>query len=263
MLPSQHRSRLDEAGFVVLPGFQSPELVEALRARVDELFRAEGEQAGSEFRQEPGARRLANCVDKGAIFGHCIVDPLILEHVACVLGPDFKLSSLNVRSANPHNGAGQPLHADMGAIADERGYWVCNTVWLLDDFTRDNGALRLVPGSHRLHKLPQEVLADPNAVHPDEILVTGSAGDVIVMNAHMWHGGTANATARERRALHAFYCRSDKPQQQYQKALLSPATVAGLTPVQRRILALDDPLNDQVSTGEVVRSGFLKPNPAS
>ena len=63
--------------------------------------------------------------------------PEVLEYIEAVLGPEFKLSSLNARSANPHSDSLQPLHADMGAIADDRGYWVCNTVWMLDDFTEE------------------------------------------------------------------------------------------------------------------------------
>jgi ectoine hydroxylase-related dioxygenase (phytanoyl-CoA dioxygenase family) len=175
-----------------------------------------------------------------------------------VLRPRFKLSSFNSRSADPHSNSLQPLHADMGAIPDAGGYWVCNTVWMLDDFTMENGALRCIPGSHHFHKLPQEVLADPYAPHPDEILVTGKAGDVVVMNAHMWHGGTANRTAYSRRALHGFYCRWDKPQQQFQKALLSPETQAALPSRLREILAIDDPLNDEISRAPKQVSGFLK-----
>jgi ectoine hydroxylase-related dioxygenase (phytanoyl-CoA dioxygenase family) len=90
-----------------------------------------------------------------------------------VLGPAIKLSSLNARSADPNTDIGQPLHVDMGAIADERGYWVCNTVWMLDDFTLDNGPTRMVPGSHTWKQRPQDVLADPFAPHPDEVLLTG------------------------------------------------------------------------------------------
>lgn len=257
-MTADEERQLDEKGFVKLPGFCPPSLVEQLRNRVDELFAVEGDQAGSEFRQEEGARRLANCADKGPVFVDCISNPVILEYVGCVLGPEFKLSSLNVRSANPHNGVSQPLHADMRAVADDRGYWVCNTVWLLDDFTLENGALRIVPGSHRWRKLPIEATADPQATHPDELLITGTAGDVVVMNAHAWHGGTANRTPHPRRAMHGFYCRRDKPQQQYQKGLLRAESQARLTPAQRWVLALDDPLNDQLSTGEFVRSGFLK-----
>jgi ectoine hydroxylase-related dioxygenase (phytanoyl-CoA dioxygenase family) len=146
----------------------------------------------------------------------------------------------------------------MAAVADDRGFWVCNTVWLLDDFTPDNGTLRVVPGSHRWGRLPQQALADPLADHPGQVLLTGRAGDLMVLNAHLWHAGTANRTSRPRTALHAFYCRRDKPQQQYQKALLRPEVQQSLTPAVRHLLALDDPLNDQLSAAPGVRSGFLK-----
>ena len=58
--------------------------------------------------------------------------------------------------------------------------------------------------------------------------------------------------------MHAFYCRRDKPQQQYQKQLLRSSVQAMLSPELREILALDDPLNDEASTRVEVRSGFLK-----
>jgi len=279
-VPADHRRRLDEEGYVRLEGFIEPARRRRLDDRIEALFEAEGENAGSEFRQEPGARRLANLVDKGDVFVECILEPAVLEYLGCVLGPRFKLSSLNARSANPRGGSGgtgesprleerarihsaradddaQPLHVDAGALPDERGYWVCNTVWMLDDFTVDNGALRAVPGSHRWGRRPQDVLADPRLPHPDEVLVTGRAGDLVVMNSHLWHGGTANRTNRRRLALHAFYCRWDKPQQQYQKPLLRPVTQAALSPAARVLLALDDPANDAMSA-EGGRSGFMK-----
>jgi hypothetical protein len=244
---------LDENGFLILPGFLTTAQVARFVDRVEKLFVEEGEQAGSEFKQEPGTRRLANCVDKGEEFEKAIENPVVLECMEAVLGPDFKLSSLNVRSANPHSNCGQPLHADSGAIADERGYWVCNSVWMLDDFTQDNGALRVVPGSHKWRKLPE-----PGARVEGEKLVTGKAGTVVIMNAHMWHGGTDNRTDKPRRAMHVYYTRGDKPQQQYQKLLVRPEVQARLSPLGRKLLALDDPRNDQLSaTGSGV-SGFLK-----
>ena len=78
------------------------------------------------------------------------------------------------------------------------------------------------------------------------------------MNAHAWHGGTANRSGRPRLAMHAFYCRRDKPQQQYQKRLLRSEVQSALTPHMRDILALDDPLNDELSANVAVRSGFMK-----
>lgn len=258
MLSKEQLANLDLDGFLILPGLLDAARLKALQDRIEELFVEEGVAAGAEFKQEEGARRLANCVDKGAIFENAIEIPEVLEATAHILGPRFKLSSLNVRSTNPRSEADQPLHVDMNAVADEQGFWVANTIFMLDDFTPDNGATRIVPGSHQWGQRPQEQMADPSASHPQQILVTGKAGTVVICNAHTWHGGTANRTGAQRRAMHAFYCRVDKPQQQYQKQLLRPETQARLKPQLRALLALDDPLNDEISANVQVRSGFLK-----
>ena len=258
MFTIQQQQDLDTLGYVVLERFLPEETLKEVRDRVEELYSLEGENAGSEFRKEPGARRLANLVDKGAVFEKLVAMPAVLELVGHVLGGDFKLSSFNARSTDPFCHDAQPLHCDAGALPDARGYSVCNTIWLLDDFTAENGATRVIPGSQTWKQLPQEALTDPAAKHPQEVLLLAPAGSVAVMNTHAWHGGTANLTSGHRRALHVFYCRNDKAQQQYQKKLLRPETQAHLTPQLRRLLALDDPLNDQLSAAGAGASGFLK-----
>ncbi len=258
MLPSEHLRQLDEVGCVVLPAFCDPGTRQQITDRIEELYQLEGERAGSEFKPEAGCRRLANLGDKDALFRELMVRDDLLEYVRHVLGPRIKLSSLNARSINAGCRRVQPLHADMGALPDDNGFWVCNTLWMLDDFTHDNGSVRYVPGTHTSGQLPGDVLDDPEAPHPDQQLLTGAAGTVVVANAHLWHGGLPNLTQRPRRALHIFYARYDKPQQQYQKQLLRPETQAALTTRQREILALDDPLNDRLSRDPAVRSGFLE-----
>jgi ectoine hydroxylase-related dioxygenase (phytanoyl-CoA dioxygenase family) len=255
MLSAADRRRLDELGYLVLPDFVPATMLEAMRERVEALWAEEGDDAGAEFLLEPGTRRLANLVDKGEVFARMIVMPAILECIEAVIGPDYKLSSLNARSTNPHSPEAQPWHVDAGAIADERGYWVCNTIWMLDDFTPDNGATRMIPRSHTWGRAPAPGNRD---TRPDEQIVTGRAGTVVVMNTHMWHAGTGNRTDRCRRALHGFYTRGDKPQQQYQKTLLRARTIAALSPAQRKVLALDDPENDRLSSETTRMSGFLK-----
>jgi ectoine hydroxylase-related dioxygenase (phytanoyl-CoA dioxygenase family) len=253
-----HRRELADTGFTVLENYMGPELLANMRGRVDQLLAEEGSAAGSEFKTEENARRLANLVDKGEVFREAIARPEMLALVESVLGAGFKLSSLNMRSANPNSASVQPFHVDMGRLPDAEGYSVCNCVWMLDDFTLENGALRVIPGSHNWGKKPQDELADPYAPHPEELLVTGRAGTVVVMNAHAWHGGTANRTDRERRALHSFFCRHDLPQQQYQKKLLRPETQSALSEKLRRILAIDDPLNDELSSAGSGQSGFMR-----
>lgn len=258
VLNDVERRQLDEEGFLILEGFASVEMLEALRQRIDELFAELGDQAGAEFKQEPGTDRLANLVNFGEVFERAIAEPKLLACVRQVLGAEFKLSSLNARSARPGSDWTQPLHCDTGALPDERGNSVCNIIWMLDDFTSENGATRYVPGTHRAGKLPQDALADAAATHADEKLVTGKAGTVVVMNAHLWHGGTANRTGKPRLALHSFYCRRDQPQQQYQKRLLSEDVQQRASNELRWLLALDDPLNDKLSAQFSGRSGFLK-----
>lgn len=252
-----HFDQLDALGYVVLPAAIDDQLLADLNQRIDRLFEAEGDAAGSEFKQEPGCRRLANLVNKDDLFSQVIAYQAVLPYVRHVLH-DFKLSSLNVRSAEPLGGVRQPLHADMAAIPDDRGDWVCNVVWMLQDITQENGPLRVIPGTHRRRQLPQDALDDPIADHPDQILLTGTAGTLVVINAHLWHGGMENRSHLPRRAMHAFYCRRDKPQQQYQKALLSAELQNRLTPQLRELLAIDDPENDRLSSSVTTTSGFMK-----
>jgi hypothetical protein len=59
-IPLAHARRLDEEGYVRLEGFIAPDRRRHLVETIDALFAAEGDAAGAEFRQEPGAQRLAN-----------------------------------------------------------------------------------------------------------------------------------------------------------------------------------------------------------
>ncbi len=236
------QTQLDRDGFVLLRGLLSAGEVGALLDRLEALWAEEGNQAGAENYIEKNTRRLANLANKGEIFRSVFAQPTVIELVQQVLGPDFRLSMLNARDALPGGGPSQPLHsdADHGAKQDEKGYLACTAVWMLDDFTRRNGATRLIPGTHRTPQLPKEVLADVLAPHPDEIIVEGRAGDVLVFNGHCWHAGGANLTEAPRRAILAHYLRADQPQRLIQKDALTPEVQARMNPVERKILGLED-----------------------
>jgi hypothetical protein len=89
---------LDRDGYVALSDVLSGEQVEAVRARLAELLAAEGERAGLEVHREGGTDRLADLVNKGAVFEPCFTDSRVLACIAHVLG-EFRLSSLNSRAA--------------------------------------------------------------------------------------------------------------------------------------------------------------------
>ena len=180
-LPEQNRAELDEKGYTVLPGVMDGPWLGALRERFEGLCEAEGIAAGIEVHQEEGTRRLADLVNKGPVFDLVYTHPTVLAAIHHVIGREFKMSSLNARDALPGEGH-QGLHTDWSKDYDGR-FHVCNSIWLLDDFTEENGCTRLVPGTHR-GKHPGNVLKDPEAPHPEEEHLVAPAGTVAVFNSH-------------------------------------------------------------------------------
>ena len=77
---------------------------------------------------------------------------------------------------------------------------------LLDPFTADNGATRIVPGSHLSGLQAEDVMGNTLEPHPDEIHLTVTVGSVVILNAHTWHGGTLNVSGERRRVGDLAYC---------------------------------------------------------
>jgi hypothetical protein len=229
---------LDQDGFLVLPNILAAEQVSIFRLRLDLLGELEGADAGKEVHQEAGTARLSNLVDKGESFRICFTHPKVLSAIAHVLGGDMKLSSLNSRAALPGQGL-QHLHADWAKAVEPGEYQVCNSIWLIDDFTAENGATRAVAGTHRSGKMPGDVMKDTMAEHPEQRVFIAPAGTVVVFNSHTWHGGTVNRTKSPRRAIHSYFCRRQHAQQLAQRRYLSPATVESLPPAVRCILDVE------------------------
>ncbi len=238
-LTSEEKGRLDRDGFLPLEGVLTTAEAAQFGARLDELAAQEGERAGLEVHQESGTDRLSDLVNKDTRFDICFTHPRVLAGIAHVLGlsREFKLSSLNSRAALPGEGL-QSLHQDWSGAVAPGDYYVCNSIWLLDDFTEINGATRVVPGSHRSGKTPREEMEDTTRAHPEEVKLVAPAGTVVVFNSHVWHGGTRNESSARRRAMHAYFCRRDQPQQLDQRAYLRSETYARLSEAARYILGV-------------------------
>lgn len=234
-LSADEKAQLDRDGFLPLYGILDQATVAAMNARLAELLEAEGERAGIEVHQEAGASRLSNLVDKGDIFKVCFTHPRVLAGISHVLQGDLRLSSLNHRAALPGQGL-QHLHADWSGATQPGQFFVCNSIWLLDDFTSENGATRVVPGSHNSGKAPSDEMLSPADPHPREQVLVAPAGTVVIFNSHTWHGGTLNKTDKPRRALHSYFARRDQPQQTNQRASLRPETVAHLSEAEQAVL---------------------------
>ena len=239
---AEQRRNLEEQGNILFQSLLTPKQVAALLSRLEELWAVEGERAGAENYIEPGARRLANLANKGDMFRDLYAHPQVLEVVEAVMGPEIRVSMVNARDVPPHTGVRMPFHMDSdgGRYRDEKGYNAATAIWMLDEFTVENGSTAFVPGSHLLGKSPKQVLTDLNAPHQDEIIITGQPGDVLVFNGHCWHAGRPNLTGGHRRALLVHYLRADVPRPANRRQNLDPENAAVLSSRERELLGLDD-----------------------
>lgn len=237
-LTEQEKRALDENGFVVFYNVLHAEQIAELRHHYEYLMDKEGQSAGLEVHQEVGTRRLADLVNKGAIFDSLYVNPRVLAAVYHVLQREFKLSSLNARDAIPGEG-NQALHADWGPRTLSEPFHVVNSIWLIDEFTEDNGATRVVPGTHRMEGSPKDYMADPAVEYKGQQLITAPAGSVCVFNSHLWHGGTTNKTDTTRRACHVYYTAREHPQQLNQREYIRKATYDRISPAARYVLDVE------------------------
>jgi ectoine hydroxylase-related dioxygenase (phytanoyl-CoA dioxygenase family) len=245
MLTKQEIEFLDTYGYLNLGQLLTSEQVKQINDRLAELIQTEGENAGAELAEskyirhpkEEGADRLADLVNKGSVFDIFYTHARVLAGIEAVLGHHFKLSSLNYRAAKPQKGH-QKLHVDYKNAVASGSYKVCNSIWLLDDFTALNGSTRIVPKTHQLSILPEEAMEDTNLKHPDEIRIIAPAGSVFIFNSHVWHGGTTNLTDKDRRSIHSYFCASDQPQQIDQKKYITPETLQRIGEKGRHILDL-------------------------
>ncbi|MFE0512471.1 phytanoyl-CoA dioxygenase family protein [Streptomyces sp. NPDC058964] len=238
LLTPQQRSDLDENGYTVLPGVLGAEQIAAAKASLARISEAEGRMAGHEYTLcDDGAHRLHNLLDKDVVYDVFLTHPLILAAARHVLGDDFVLSMLNMRSQLPGQHR-QKLHVDWYEGAAQGDYRVCNAIWALDPFTERNGATRVVPGSHRFANVPKQVMADPYEPYEGEVSVLAEPGDVIFFNSHLWHRGADNHDDVPRAGINSFFCRADQKPELDQNLLLSAETRARFSPAAHQILGL-------------------------
>ena len=235
LLSPEEKQSLDVGGFAVLRNVLDTDQIHEVLEVYEALMNKEGQAAGGEFHQEKGARRLADLVNKGKVFDIVYTCPKVLATMFRVIGREFKLSSLNGRDALPGEGS-QNFHADWGTLKEGEPFHVANSIWLLDDFQVDNGSTRVVPGSHLWYKRPSEVMENPADDYPGQELVIAPAGSVIVINAHIWHGGTLNRTNSTRRVLHGYFTAREHLQQMNQQEHLRKTTYDRISPAARYIL---------------------------
>jgi ectoine hydroxylase-related dioxygenase (phytanoyl-CoA dioxygenase family) len=219
-----HVERVQRDGFTIVEKAIEPALIDALNAALDRLERELDAKPAMNGFEGHKTVRIYNLLKHGAPFESVPVHQNVLPVVEGVLDSGCLISSMSSIAIDPGETA-QPVHADDMVIplAKPHRAIVCNSMWALTDFTDENGATRLVPGSH----------LKPNPEYGgryETIPATMKKGSVLIWEGALWHGGGANRTQKRRTGIAMNYCAGFIRQQENQQLGLPPELVRTFSP---------------------------------
>jgi hypothetical protein len=148
-------------------------------------------------------RRTGSLVARSPSSRELVMHPLTLGAARVFLGhaTTIQLHLTQAIAIGPGETA-QPIHRDQWAFdffPFPSGYEVqCNTIWALTEFTEENGATRIVPGSNA-----REDRVSFGA--DDTVPAVMGRGSVLVYSGSVYHGGGANRSAATRIGLNITY----------------------------------------------------------
>ncbi|MBW2316440.1 MAG: phytanoyl-CoA dioxygenase family protein, partial [Deltaproteobacteria bacterium] len=149
-LGSQVQTFVEADGYAVIDGVLDESSCKLLVEDIDRIERDdEIEFGGNEF-EGFRTRRIFNLIARGQRFRELAINESVLAGVEAILGEGFLLSGTTSMHISPGETA-QLMHPDDGMVSLPRPHpaTMVQTLWALGEFTAENGATRLVPGSHK------------------------------------------------------------------------------------------------------------------
>ena len=222
--PAAALETIESQGYCVLENVIEAGLVDRIRERLARIERERNVRPADNDFEGRDTVRVYNLLAHGDPFAEIPIHPAVLPIVEGVLGHGCLVSSLSSIAIGPGETA-QPVHSDDQVIGLPRPHpaVVCNTMWALTDFTEENGATRLVPGSHRFDHAPEYGKPAPT------VPAVMKKGSVLVWHGSLWHGGGANQTNERRLGIAMNYCAGFIRQQENQQ-LGVPREIASTFP---------------------------------
>ncbi|HEX3300356.1 MAG TPA: phytanoyl-CoA dioxygenase family protein [Actinomycetota bacterium] len=229
-------ARLDQDGYVRLPGALDPALIEELRDAVDATWKRHRTGSASAplhllaFLRED--RRFVGLLDHRPV----------IDVVAEALGPNIFMyhAHLDVHPPEYKPSASWMWHQDGGIQnrdleTSPRPRMSVKVAYFLTDVSEPGrGNFVVLPGSHRLDTIDRPPHA--NDV-PGAVPILAEPGDAVVFDRRLWHMRSANRSRVTRKALFLAYTyRWVRPRDDLR---LPPASVPDLTPVQRQLAGVD------------------------
>ena len=249
-----HVAELDTYGYTVIPPEKvaPPEFVERVR---DTVLRVIEERTGVKHSldqngdagkykgqpQLPSQFLLYYLLFADPIFEEWLENPTLQALITFVMRDQAQLSSLTSFVKWKGDGYGPTLGLHSDSPASPEGSLptthdaVCNGTLVLTSYTKDDGAIAMVPGSHRLFRQPT-----PGDGVDRAVAVEAEVGSLIFWHGNTWHGAFPKKTDGLRLNLTSYICnRAMKTQEAYQRAV-PPEMLARHGAKFARLLGADD-----------------------
>jgi hypothetical protein len=213
------RQQLQSDGYCLVPGVLDPAMLDELRRATDDLLDRYSREEAERFRYQGSNIRLDY---QHPVFPRLVAWPEALQALAAMGFEDPKWWSAFLLSKPPH---APPLywHQDWWGWQDP-----CSAadlpaqaflMYYLTDTCRENGCLRVIPGTHRRRIPLHDQLPDAHTEvaytagldsplfcrHPEEVDVPVKAGDLVIGDARLLHAAHANQTDQRRTCLTLWY----------------------------------------------------------
>ena len=205
---------LETHGFTTVKGVLSASQIErakgAILARAERVADKRIDLATATEEDFEGMVYIPYVLYDDEVFEEILVAPKPLALVSYLLGESCLLSSMGCHFKGP-GGMPVPLHSDNGngIPAPFPSYsHVANVNYALTPYSREAGALAMVPGSHKLARQPRgdEANLAENA-NPDAIAMNIEPGDAVVWHGNSWHGSFARQIPGVRMNLAVYFNR--------------------------------------------------------
>lgn len=225
-------NQMDDSGYCIIRDVISPEIISEIHRRIDAQAKAEKrlevttqDQVQTDNDKNQWVYMLIN---KGEIFQKLFENETAHEIVRHVLGPNFLLSDFSATITHPGNGQ-MGLHKDQWWLPEPKMPHephqrcgdinrsnvklgqptisstpinppvICNVLWMISDFTVENGGTRIVPRSHLSGRSP-EPYGKYNTIN-----ATGSAGSAVIFEGRTWHSADLNTSCAPRYGITTYY----------------------------------------------------------
>ncbi len=202
--PGRIAEILERDGCCVVDRLVEPETLTRARGELEPYLQAT--RGGVDEFSGRQTTRIGGLIARSATVRDLVQNPLVLATVKAALpgATSFYLHLTQVIAIGPGETA-QAIHRDQWAFdffPFPKGYDVqCNTLWAMTDFTTENGATRVVPGSNKYEDRMRLTEAD---TEPAEM----EAGSALFYTGSLYHGGGANRSDATRYGLNLTYVRS-------------------------------------------------------